>query len=241
MTRTQRLRRALERAATLSDTSDSESYPLDDLIGWSNSVSDPGELVAATEILRVRQGYKLVGYTYSAGADGNGAVWALPDSAPLLEPGVSGIPEPPSGSPPRQQHAIEPMNAIEGDGSPWSYLAASLLHRQFLEWGAKWHGISWGIHEILCRDPWRKPQRTASDLRSGPHTPPDAWNWLEPPPDDWRPLVKLDEDSAVVRFFTFSALGGETITCNEDWYNPPSYRPEISLSTIGKGGGGFIF
>ena len=37
------------------------------------------------------------------------------------------------------------MQAIEGDGSPWSYLSASILSREAEEFGAMWHGVD-GIH-----------------------------------------------------------------------------------------------
>ena len=45
------------------------------------------------------------------------------------------------------------MLAIEGDDTPWSYLSASLLGRQFKAFGAMWHGESWGTHEILGENP----------------------------------------------------------------------------------------
>jgi hypothetical protein len=32
------------------------------------------------------------------------------------------------------------MDAIEGDGSAWSYLSASLFAREAAELGALWHG-----------------------------------------------------------------------------------------------------
>ena len=40
------------------------------------------------------------------------------------------------------------MDVIEDDGAPWSYLAASLVARELLEYGAMWHGIGWGTYEI---------------------------------------------------------------------------------------------
>ena len=241
MTRTQKLRRALERAAELPQERDPYEYPLESPAGWSRSHTDPGAILAATEVLHVKPGYKLVGYRYRAGGNGNGIVWALPASAPFPEPYECDVLEDQFAKPPRPSEAIEPMDVIEGDGSPWSYLVASLLSRELLEYGAMWHGIGWGTHEIVCRDPWQQPQRATSSLREGPHSPAEEWNWLEPPPDDWRPAVKLGEGSVIVTFFTFSALGVETITRNEDTYVPPGYRPEMTLPTIGEGQGGFEF
>ena len=241
MTRTQRLRRALERAAELPQERDPYDYPLESAPGWAKSSGDPNVIVGATEILRLKPEYKLVAYQYRAGDNGNGIVWALPASAPFLEPYECETLEDEFANPPRPAEALHPMDAIEGDGSPWSYLAASLLARQFLEYGAMWHGIGWGTHEIICRDPWREPQHPTSSLREGPHTPAEQWHWVEPPPDDWRPTVKAATDSVVVTFFTFSALGMETITRSEDTYVPSAYRPEMSLPTVAEGGGGFVF
>ena len=241
MTRTQKLRKALERAAELPQERDPYDYPLENPAGWSRSAGDPTAIVDATEILGVRPGYKFVAYQYRAGGNGNGIVWALPDSAPFPEPYECEVLEDEFANPPRPADALPPMDAIEGDGSPWSYLAASLLAREFLEYGAMWHGIGWGTHEIICRDPWHNPTRATSALREGPHTPHDQWRWDEQPPDDWRPQVELRADSVVVTFFTFSAMGVETITRNKDSFVPPDYRPEMTLPTIGEGGGGFEF
>ena len=38
------------------------------------------------------------------------------------------------------------MQAIDGDGSLRSYFEASILARELAEFGAIWHGISWGEH-----------------------------------------------------------------------------------------------
>ena len=241
MTRTHKLRRALERAAELPQERDPYEYPLESPAGWSRSHTDPVAIVAATEVLRVKPGYKLVGYRYRAGGNGNGIVWALPASAPFPEPYECDVLEDQFAKPPRPHDATGPMDVIEGDGSAWSYLAASLLSRELLEYGAMWHGIGWGTHEIICRDPWKNPQRPTSPLREGPHTPTEQWNWIESPPDDWRPNVKVTAAWVVVRFFTFTGMGVETIVRADDAYPANSYRPEMGLTTIGEGFEGYIF
>ena len=45
------------------------------------------------------------------------------------------------------------MQAIEGDGSPWSYLSASILSREAVEFGAVWHGCVWSDQTILSKPP----------------------------------------------------------------------------------------
>lgn len=241
MTRTQTLRRALERAAELPQERDPYDYPLESPSGWSRSSGDPEAIVDATKVLRVKPRYKLVAYQYRAGGNGNGVVWALPANVDPPPPELCETLDDQFANPPRPAEAVHPMDVIEGDASPWSYLAASLLARQFLEYGAMWHGIGWGTHEIICRDPWETPQRPTSSLREGPHTPAEQWNWMEPPPDDWRPNVEVAAASVAVTFFTFSGMGVESITRNEDTYVPPGYRPEMSLPMIGQGQEGFIF
>ena len=54
--------------------------------------------------------------------------------------------------------AVPLMQAIEGDGSPWSYLSASILSREAAEFGAIWHGCVWSDQTILS-----KPPRQADD------------------------------------------------------------------------------
>ena len=52
--------------------------------------------------------------------------------------------------------AVPLMQAIEGDGSPWSYLSASILSREAAEFGAMWHGCDWSDQTILSK-PRGKP------------------------------------------------------------------------------------
>jgi hypothetical protein len=45
------------------------------------------------------------------------------------------------------------MKVIEGDHSPWSYFAASLLIRELKEHGNTWHCVHWGTHVLLLGPP----------------------------------------------------------------------------------------
>lgn len=56
-------------------------------------------------------------------------------------------------SPPLPQGCLENlMSGIGGDESSWSYMCASLFSRQAEEFGALWHGVSWGTHELYSAD-----------------------------------------------------------------------------------------
>jgi hypothetical protein len=56
-------------------------------------------------------------------------------------------------SPPKPDCAFDDfMEAIEGDKSPLSYLQAAICLHELNEFGAMWHGISWGQDRILPLD-----------------------------------------------------------------------------------------
>ena len=72
--------------------------------------------------------------------------------------------------PPKPSDALDEfMEAIDGDGKPWSYLCASLLARELAEFGAMWHGCGWSEHAILGENPFnaQSPTRLLSILRLG--------------------------------------------------------------------------
>lgn len=46
------------------------------------------------------------------------------------------------------------MLAVEGDDTPYSYLLASLLGRDWEELFAQWHGVRWSAHKLLLASPF---------------------------------------------------------------------------------------
>lgn len=242
MTRTQGLRRRLSKAAHFPHDSDPFNYPIDLMSGWFRSPGDPEAIVQATEALQVKPAYKLVAYQYRAGGNGNGVVWALPREADFPPPEECETLDDEFAKPPRPRHALEDfMEAIDGDGSSWSYLCASLLIRELYEYGAMWHGVHWGVQHLICRDPWHSPPVERQGSPATPYSPRQEWRWSDEPPDDWRPSATIEEDQTTVTFFTFSALGQETLTKHTDRYTSRTYRLETELTDLGYGAGGFIF
>lgn len=138
-------------AALLGRARSVVEYSAEGLEGWTLSDADPEKILAAfAPALRIKPGTALRGYQYRAGGNGNGIVYAVPRDTLLPDCFVMGIdrydlytpPPPPSD-------ALESvMHAVEGDGSAWSYLCASLLVRELGEFGAIWHGVSWGTHSL---------------------------------------------------------------------------------------------
>jgi hypothetical protein len=115
------------------------------------------------------------------------------------------------------------MEAFTGDGSSWSYLAASILARELEEFGAAWHGCSWSTHTILDKNLLNN--RSASVRMQGRliDTRPRSWKWLRKKPVDWRPQVTIKGGRRRIVFYTYSYLNQESIYQHEDTYLKTNY------------------
>jgi hypothetical protein len=135
------------------------------------------------------------------------------------------------------------MDAIEGDGTPLSYLSASLFSRELPEFGAVWHGINWRSHSIVGGGPntlIKQEAQPESDLGLE-ITPPEKWTWDEPEPQEWRPGCDRDGSTVTITVYSFSALGAEAIDRQVDRYTLGSYRPESRVDVVALGGPGFFW
>jgi hypothetical protein len=214
--------------------------------GWSQSSVDPMELLAVFKPLRLKQGFVLRAYLFREGGNGNGVVYAMSENLPFPEPGECEYDDSRFLSPPVPYGALDDaMEAIEGEGSLWSYLAASLLSRELEEFGAMWHGCNWSTHEILGKNPIHAPTEEGDSLlRESSHQSnlaPRDWNWLGPKPEEWRPIVLREGISVTVVFHTFSDLGRETIYRHVDRYKAGSYCFRSELLVLAEGPGGCVF
>ncbi len=155
-------------------------------IGKSQALYEPAVFTS----LRLKPGYVLQAYQFRAHRNGNGVVWAVPASAPYRQPEDCPHVDGEFLEPPRPPEALDDvMDAIDGDGTPWSYLSASILKRGLQEFGAIWHGCSWGTHAILGADPWRKRASTKADSDGDSPSNESGWTWVEPKPSEWKPAV----------------------------------------------------
>jgi hypothetical protein len=216
--------------------SDASELPRDIADGWIRSSVDPMNVLAAFDALRIRPGFVLRAYVFTEGDNGNGIVWAMPVSADFPDPAQCSRLENRFLDPPKPDGALDNyMDAIEGDGTPWSYLSASILARELGEFGARWHGCNWGTHTILGASPWED----ASGLKLD--EPAAAWTWKEKMPTDWLPTVTVRADRVGVRFYTFTGFHQEAIVRHTDSYKAGCYGFTSRQRKIGLGTAGYIF
>jgi hypothetical protein len=235
-TNVQQLRRKLQKALQVPETD--ETYPGD---GLYLSPVDPSDAVRIVTHVHLKPGYVLQGYQYISGSNGNGFVYAIPEEARLPDPYehvhrlkevVPGVhlpyPEPPNALP----HF---MDAIEGDGSPRSFLEASILMRELEEFGAIWHGCDWADHEIIYADPFDPANRLPKRLAEYGSWSSDDWSWIAPKPRDWRPCVKLEGGGATFEFISFSAFDGSGLFRHLDTYKQGSMQPSLTREDLANG------
>lgn len=211
--------------------------------GWSKSPLEPARLLEVFRPLRVREGFVLRAYQFYEEGNGNGVVWALPETADFPAPADCPILENHLLKAPKPFDALDDvMEAIEGDSSPWSYFAASMLRRQFSELGALWHGTNWSVHCVLDEDPWKAGDLSENESPlDAPNSNRDDWTWHEEPPQDWRPQVRVEEDRVVVSFYTYCGLEQQRLIRHTDIYRPGKYRARVLERTIAEGPPVFVF
>jgi len=208
--------------------------------GWSISSIDPARVLAVFESLSLKTGFMLRAYQYRSGGNGNGLVWALPEGKQLPDPRLRSRLSCLFLSPGKPPAALPNfMEAIDGDGTPFSYLSASIAGRELVEFGAMWHGISWGSVSMLGGDPWSNPQHIPK--RQFHKISNDGWVWKTAKPERWEPSIEFKGNSAIVTFITYSGLGQETISRVTDRFSVGSYVSENKTATLATGPSGFRF
>jgi len=222
-------------------------FPYEIEYGWAKSVVDPMQLLPPFKSLRLKEGIVLRAYQVRGDIAGNGFVFAVPESAPFPEPEEWGVDLVELFYPPAPPGALDNvMEAIEGDGTPWSYLSASLLARELAEFGAFWHACNWSTHTIMDEKSFiRQTTRYSRKLPKDDNAPCDIeheiWEWLEPKPRGWDPVVEMGDNSITVIFYTFSEYVISSIYRQVDTYKPGSYVAISEETAIAHGPGGYIF
>ena len=217
--------------------------------GWGKSPVDPMNLLAPFPRLRLKPGYVLRAYVLQAGGNGNGVIWAVPENLPFPEPYAAIdpsqiVPNPPGwpaflSHPPLIPGCLpDLMAAVHGDGSPESYLHASLFAREAAEFGAKWHGCDWTTHKILGDDTWVHPPTILKGMEI-PHL--NSWKWVKNPPIKWDPTVTEEGDTVTVRFYTYTELEVERLVSHIDTYKLNHYEFQRHTEEIATGRGGYMF
>ncbi len=209
--------------------------------GWRKYQGDPSNILDAFEPLSIREGYVLRTYLLRAGGNGNGITWAMPASSPFPESDNCQVDEESFSSPPTPPEALDDfMLAIEGDNSPWSYFCASIFAREMREFGALWHGTSWGVCTVIAGDdPWSEPtlqepnEMPISSLR-------EKWEWTQKP-NNFYPSVEMVDQIVKVRFVYFSLLCVESLCQVTDTYNLEELTFKTDEVLLASGPRGMIF
>jgi len=172
--------------------------------------------------LRLRKGWRMITQQYSDGYNSSGFTWAVPVDGPRPDLFLTKWPDEST----RPEGAVATMAVVEGDGTPWSYVCASLLGRELAELGAEWHGCDWSAHEL----------HGGAELRGG------EWTVVGPRPGSYAPSVSLGEEGVTVTFWTYSGLGQERIVCHTDFFRAGGgYEFEATARVIAHGPGGYVF
>ena len=214
--------------------------PLTTPDGFSVSTADLEDIVAVFPALQPRPGFVLRGYEDRWDSNGVGFVRAFPLGQPAPLPGAV-LPASARQQVSRAGLENSPMHAITGDGSAWSYLCASILAREFEEFGARWHGQSWVTHTLLTRDPWNAFPQIEDRNFYALRTDRDQWEWDQEELTDWRPRVQVSRGMIEVIFYTYSPLEQERIYRHEDTYQRGDYCAKTERTEIARGPQRMVF
>ena len=152
--------------------------------GWF-AYADANDLIRVFDTLWLKDGF--APRAYESGGSSRGVIWAVPADTPLVAPGEwSRLEDTWLSRPPG---AVPLMQAIEGDGSPWSYLSASILSRESSEFGARWPGCVWTDQTILSKPPRQADDPDVSDdeRKLTADAPVGNWTWRRPAAQTWKP------------------------------------------------------
>ena len=187
--------------------------------GWRKSFDDPERVIRAFSRLRVKEEFKLEAYQFVEGDNGNGIVWAIPADQSLPEPEECKRLKEYFLSPPKPEMALDDfMEAIDGDGSPLSYLQAALAYHELQEFGAMWHGVSWWESEILTSDNTYEWEFTEG------HSMPDL---MEPH------FYYNSAGKPVVVFHTLNPIGSPSLSRYEHTFEPSRYGMKCERIELG--------
>ena len=232
ITRVNRLRRAAARARTVS-SEDPDRSPVQSLSGgWFASAYDANNLLRVFDTLRLRAGFALHAYEYQEGGNGNGIIWAVPVDAPLVAPDECPRLEGTWLQPPQPPGAVPLMQAIEGDGSPWSYLSASILCREAAEFAAIWHGCVWSDQTILSKPPREADSHAGSDAALTGDAPASNWTWHGAVPRTWKPTYADRGATKEVVLHIHNPIGREEVYRATDTYPAGSYDGKTETTVL---------
>ena len=139
--------------------------------------------------------------------------------------------------------AVLLMQAIDGDGSPWSYLSASILSREAAEFGARWPGLVWTGQTILSKPPRQTDDPDVSDDERKPtgDAPVANWTWRRTAPRIWEPTYAERGTTKKVVLHIRDPVGGDRIYQATDTYQAGSYDCKTRTTVLCTGEGGIDY
>ena len=237
ITRVKRLRRAAVEARTIpvKDSACSDEGNVSFAHGAANDLLD------VFETLWLKPEFALYAFAYRDAIGGNGRIWAVPADAVPVASGES--PNFEDEWMERPPGAVPLMQAIEGDGSPWSYLSASILSREAAEFGAWWHGCDWSVHTILSKPPQQAddPDVVRDEWKLTGEAPVGNWTWHGPVPHTWEPTFAEIGTTREVVLHIRNPIGQEIIYRATDTYRAGSYDGRTETEVLCSGEGGIVF
>jgi hypothetical protein len=193
-------------------------------------------LAVFKKCLWIKEGYILRAYQRREEGECQGVVWAMPADLGFPEPYECKKDRKHVLQPPRPPAALDDeMEAIEGDGSPWSYLCGSILGREFWTFGRSGVARGWNARTILGENPWQGKRR---GIAVGD---PAQWRWYMPAPKEWKPQVTDDGGRVTVTFYAHSGHGGNHISRYRDIFRQGSYCHKGRVKDVAVGPGGYEF
>lgn len=228
--------RALERLRTQSERLRNR-FGLHE--GWFVDTWSARDLAESYSRLALRDEYSIAIFAFSSGGNGHGIVFGFPpgEAPPPYDEVVtsSGFVE---STPPNALPHF--MGAVALDGTPRSYMQASIFGRELEELAAQWHGLEWGTHVLLENSRADGDLPIPADGRST-ELPGGPWEWAQVPKPDWQPRVTVDGDDAAVTFYTCSEMGEIRVVEHTDRYDKPvGPEPRVESRQLGTGGLGYI-
>ena len=185
---------------------------------WLLSAVNPAAALIKLPGLDLQPSWRLVSYLHRRKTGGISLTWAVPETLGTTAALEAAIPDS------RDRRAVPRpdgvsdnfMDVIAGDRSNMSFLMASLLRREILDFGAIGADQKWHNHRLIAAVP-----------------PKIQWQWRNQAPKDLSPKVQIrPEGIAVVEFFSCRVKPPVVICRHLDQYPADRYSAQCKEQAI---------
>lgn len=203
--------------ATKPNIATPSSYDPDLPLGLTLHENLEQVLVKPYSQLKVKQGWILKGESFCEGMGGYGKVEGWNEEG---------------------TKQVDPMDIIEGDFSPISYLQAAMLYRDMDEFGRYWHSTQWGVEEVIDHSlALEKGLATDEDH----DTEEEHWTFTGKRPVNWNPTYTEREGIVKITYYSINPVDIETLIHNSHTFEKDGYVEKLRTKRIASGMGGIIF